>query len=209
MIGTRQSKLNVKRLISIFAVCAILGFSVLLLLSNFANWQAIIEPISKLSLVITVLSLAWLYLNKWGWRHCRFLGNILKKWPDVNGRWVGEIDREGSDPKHKFVLEIVQTLSYIRCSTYTANGDSHSFAADITVSEDSSQYYIVFHWLGQTSGLQNNQLSGNFHGTTVLRLCNNEKSLEGHYFTDRRPNQSRGRLSLKRTEERVIGRFND
>jgi hypothetical protein len=209
MIGTLQSRPNFKVLLFASALIAITLFAVIMFIYDKSSIKAIGSSASKLTIVIAMISLLWLYFEKWGWRQIPFFGALVRKWPDLNGRWEGTIDREGTDPSHRFVLEIRQNLTKLQCDTYSEHGESHSIIASITVDEQAKQFYLCYNWLGGTSAKYKKSQSGEFYGTTILRLCGdkNERKFEGRYFTERRPHQTRGTLHLSRCSKEVKGSF--
>jgi hypothetical protein len=209
MIGTLQSRLNIKFLLFGSAFVAIALFALILFLDKSSTLKGIISSTSKLTIVLTVISAFWLYVDKWGWRHFPSLCPIIRKWPNLNGRWKGIIDREGSEPPHPFIMEIKQTLTKLQCDTYTENGESRSVVTNLTVDEHAKQYFLYFVWLGGTRSKLEQPESGEFYGATILRLFGDKNNikLEGRYFTGRRPLQTRGTLNLSLDSRKTRGSF--
>jgi len=196
MTGTIQSCIKIKALAIASAGIAVIVFAILLIVMNDTTAAGIGRALARFTIIVTSLSIYLWWMDKYGWHVMPWFGRLIRDWPDVRGRWIGTIDRDGSDPPHEFVLEVFQTLTTIRCSTYSQNGESDSVVANITNSDDQS--FLVFVWLGGTEGKIKNSRSGKFYGTTELRLSDGEKlrKLDGTYWTDRTPYQTKGRLNL-------------
>lgn len=208
MNNTIPSALRLKPLAIVSGIIAVLVFAVLLVVLEGTSGGAILGALLRFTVVLTALSIFWWWFEKYGWRQCPSLGMVIRTWPDLNGRWEGTIDRVGPDPPHPFVLEIFQTLTSIRCTTYSENGESHSCAAGISNSSDNEQSYLFYLWIGETSGRVRKKESGFFYGTTVLALIDgssNDTRLEGSYWTDRKPPNARDLDAGSRRTEATKG----
>lgn len=207
MIGTLPSHVRIRMLLITSALIAIGAFIVLLLITDESSFSAIRKAITRLAIITVLISVFWVYVERWGWSHIPKLGKLIRDWPDLNGRWEGTIKREGPDPSHAFVLEITQTLTKLRIDTYTDNGESHSVIANITTDENSKQYYLCYVWLGGTRVEQLH--SGEFYGVTMLHLAqaSQQRKLYGKYFTDRTPHQTKGTVEVIWSSKQIIGSF--
>lgn len=130
-----------------------------------------------------------------------FYNNIFLKeyWtPVLEGRWKGTLIRDGSS--HGFILEITQSYSFISCITYSKNSSSSAKAAEILFDEHNNIYKLVYYWEGKTRTVQKEEGAFSmFEGFTVLNIITEAekvKKLEGEYFTNRQPKQTRGTLEL-------------
>lgn len=210
MIGTIQSKLKLKSLALLLGIITVAVFSAVLVQAGSTTPDAVISELLRFTLVLLALTAFLWWLDRYGWRQVPFLGKYTRVWPDLRGRWVGTIDRDGPDPPHKIVLEVFQTLTSLRCTTYSENGRSDSSVAVISNSEDGLQAFLIYVWLGNTTGMVKRSKSGLFYGTTVLELADRGSSLRwltGIYWTNRTPYQTKGALMLKFAGTRIRGRF--
>ena len=130
--------------------------------------------------------------------------------PNLEGRWKGTLTRDGTD--HVFVLEICQTFTTISCVTYSTHSSSSSYAAEILCDEQSGLYKLVYYWQAKTTNAQENTGDTNiFNGFTVLSISvvdGKVAKLEGSYFTDRQPKQTRGKILLEFDQKTLINSFN-
>ena len=212
MNNTIQSRLKLKPLVVLSGIIAVIVFALLLLAMSNITLEAILKAIMRFTVVVTVLTGFWWWLENYGWYQIPLLGKLIRDWPNLNGRWVGTIDRDGPDSKHEFVLEVFQTLTTLSCTTYTNSGGSSSSVAMITNSEDGQQSFLVYVWLGGTDGKVKKSKSGLFYGTTSLKLSGfdeNSRCLNGEYWTNRTPYQTKGTLKLTFKSTKRLKRFTE
>ena len=150
--------------------------------------------------IATTVSLGWYFFDRYIWKWHPFKAAIGR--PNLNGRWVGTLDRDGEESPHRFVLEIRQTCSTLACCTYTDSGNSNSYMAELLTENGQAPHTLVFNWFGGTIGVAKGSKTqaGQFYGTTKLRLVvpqAGSPQLTGVYYTDRRPRQTRGTLELE------------
>ena len=172
---------------------------ILILVINGIPKDQAISIFTRFGIVSGSISLFWVYLNNVGWAHYPFrLFGWLVDRPDLRGRWEGQLDREGENNPHAFVLEINQTLTRIQCHAFSENNKSSSITADIISDLSNKNFQLALLWLG-TGSKRDNIDSGLFHGFTILDFKDSkkEKKLDGFYFTNRSPNQTKGIVKVK------------
>ncbi len=193
------------------SIIKIISYGALILLIIYMLVKGLItnSAPSLFSIIGTFISLAmicWDIFDKYLWVHF-FPEKLPGKWktPVLYGRWEGELKRSGK--KHDFVLEIQQTFTEIMCNTYTNHSSSSSIMAEIICTN--GNYELLFYWDGETkSNIQPGlQPSPRFYGFTTLMYCPINRTLEGKYFTDRAPTQTKGDITLKYQGAKISGCF--
>ncbi len=163
---------------------------------------------STLAIVTFILFLYNQYIWKWaplGW---------LVKVPNVNGRYKGNIDFvwANTPDKKECTVEIVQTASSIKVSTYYNNGDKEKTSSKSVVEaiqkEDDGFYTIYFFY--HNGGTKGDGKLDSHEGATVLKYLPAEKNkpaqLTGHYFTNRKT-QTRGEIKAYFKSKKIKGKF--
>ena len=178
----------------------------------------IILSVTDINWASTLISVVWIFISILWWAFDNYLWKV--KWinkalslnkelycPKISGRWEGALNRDGKD--HKFVIEIKQTYTNISCTTYSTHGHSKSLCAELLYDQQNDSYSLVYLWEGKTSKSPDGQdePSNYFKGTTILTISDDCKSLIGSYFTDRRPKQTRGTISLDNRQDVLKNAF--
>lgn len=174
--------------------------------------ENIVSFIGYVSFVTTIL---WKLWELWLWRWP--LLKKISKVPDFSGRWVGTYQRVGNDSdgkSHKYVLEIHQTFSSIRCSTYQDNGTSSSAVVAEVCDLADERTCVVFFWEGISQATETSERlrqSGNeeYRGLTKLTFSPAQRglkkaSLSGDYFTNR---ETRGTVLVKFKGKKLLHHF--
>lgn len=129
--------------------------------------------------------------------------------PVLEGRWEGKFTRDKID--HPFVIEIKQSFNSISCITYSKNSSSTAYAAELLFNEQANTYQLIYYWQAKTKNSQQGTGDTNiFNGFTVLDVIIESKTvtrLEGLYFTDRQPNQTRGTLCFSKRQKVLKNSF--
>lgn len=133
------------------------------------------------------------------------------KSPDLNGRWVGTLIRDGQD--HDFVLEIDHTCDGITCRAFSHHSTSISEMERFYYNKEAGEWILHFTWKCTSTNLS----VGNpeFNGTTTLRLQETPTdeggragALSGPYYSNREPVATKGRLELHFEGPAKYGSFN-
>lgn len=197
-----------KELMTAIAVILILEFIAVLIFS-----KNVMTVVSHMGTMITLtIPPFWFYFEKIGWRQSFFrTGGWLCKTPDLRGRWEGSIDRKDERGPHKFVLEIRQTYTTLRCDTYSSRSSSHSLTGTILSDPQEEQFTLVYNWIVDAGKLDHEDCEpGLFPGTSILSFTGGKKQvLKGRYFTDRPKQQTRGDLKLTRTGYTLYSSFEE
>lgn len=80
---------------------------------------ALLDAFLNISVVCLILTAAWNFFVKWGWRlEGLRLGGWLVRTPDLNGRWEGTYRSSYDNKTRSYVLEIRQTLIDLQCNAW-------------------------------------------------------------------------------------------
>lgn len=197
-----------KEIIGLLVILGIIAFTTIFLFT-----RSLTQALTSVGTIVSfTIYPSYFYFEKIGWRQRLFrLGGWLCQTPDLRGRWEGEINRGDKRGPHKFILEIRQTLEHIQCETYSSRGCSNSFMAGIVSDPQSERFKLIYYWIGKAGILEEHELyePGLFYGTTILDYIKGKKkrSLEGEYFTNRSPKQTKGTLKLKWAGYNLYSKF--
>ncbi len=203
-----QSNMNRLRNVLKKSKVLLIVSGVLIVVLNIMNYNSISTFIG---VFWTVVSFLWwlfdtyLWKNKYINKFLRFFNNYYC--PIIAGRWTGTLTRDGRP--HDFVIEIKQTYTSISCEAYSTHSYSKSLCSELLYDEQNNRYSFVFLWQGKTSvntdGTHNP--SNDFNGTTILTISENCEQLQGAYFTNRAPIQTRGDLILGNRQKKLKNSF--
>jgi hypothetical protein len=159
--------------------------------------------------IATVVGAFWLYFERIGWRQRAFrLWGWLCDYPDLNGRWVGTVDRQGEGSPHAFVMEIRQTYLRITVNTFSANSRGTSLTAALITDELRDNFRLIETWTCRTKKPGGLDAYEDFTGTSVIDISSSgaDRFLDDHYFTRRHP-QTQGNLKLTYAGPHRLNRF--
>lgn len=118
--------------------------------------------------------------------------------PILEGRWGGILERNGES--HDFVIEIIQSFTSISCITYSEHSSSAAYATEILYNDQLNAYQLIYYWNGTTTNaVESNRDSDKFEGFTILDIIirsGKVTELKGTYFTNRQPQQTKGKINL-------------
>lgn len=141
----------------------------------------------------------------WRWRPFSFVMNVS----DISGHYEGEITFviQGEHRAKKCQLDVKQSASKVSVQTrFIGDGSgepstaSHSLIAAIRKREGDEQEQLVFFYENQGSQQKGDDLGQHF-GTNVLNVNvgeNGSIALDGYYFTNRKPTQTMGKMTVTR-----------
>lgn len=198
----KEYKINLKTLFSLIAVLTLILNGIFSLFKGTLEFNDFLELLLNYSLITFPIALIWLFFDIYGWRnkYCKKigLGKLLSFPPDLRGRWVGALNRDGESGSHNFVMEIKQSMTKIHVSTYSSRGESESVVDVIMTDKMGDDFFLCFLWEGKTGKLPLQlENSGKFEGYTILRFIEGERKMKGDYFTNRKPKQTMGYIEVK------------
>lgn len=199
-----QSNMNRLRNVLKKSKVLLIFSGVLIVVLNIINYDSVSTFIGILWPIIGFL---WWLFDTQLWKS-KYVNRVLKLsssfyCPNISGRWTGTLTRDNRD--HEFVIEIKQTYTSISCEAYSNHGYSKSLCSELLYDEQNDRYSFVFLWQGKTSvntdGTPNP--SNYFNGTTILTISENCDKIEGSYFTNRSPKQTKGDIVLNNRQKEL------
>lgn len=206
-----EYRANVERFMLASAVLTIIGVSAYVIYSR-KDVSLALEILIEYGAIISLPSIMWWLFNNILWK-VEFINKFLKSYfnlpPNLNGRWVGKLTRINDESQHDFILEIKQTMTEIVIKSYSKNSFSQSIINDFSTDRMKDDFNLCFLWEGCTdNAMINCHNSGKFQGYTILNFIDNShKKLIGHYFTNRKPEQTQGKVSLEFESYKLLGEF--
>jgi hypothetical protein len=144
---------------------------------------------------ITINLVIWLVFIKWLWKWKLFY-NWLVPFPDLNGKWEGEIRSNWESAQDPIPTEIIikQTFFHITVKLKTGESESISNTAsfDIDKDKDISRFFYSYMNTPKPSVRDRSQMH---YGTTLLNFEGYPVTeMTGEYWTSR---ESTGEIKLK------------
>ena len=158
-----------------------------------------------------VVGLFWGLFDQFFWKKEIFRTLGISELPDLNGIWVGEVDRLGENNPHRFELRVFQTYSRISIQTNSGNSKGNSVCAIFLTDETRKNFDIMNYWSSRTKSLDPNSVhQEEFKGLSLIdiRMHDGELVLEDYYFTDRNP-PTKGKVILHRVADSTSGAANE
>lgn len=178
------------------------GFGLFLLIFNLILKKSLdLNIISEIvSILSIVLGLGLTLVEKVLWKtRIMKLPFFENYWtPILEGRWEGTFDRNGES--RDFVIEIIQSFNFISCVTYSKYSSSSAYASEILYDDQLNLYKLIYYWSGVTNNtFESNRDTNRFEGFTILDIIIQSGKvikLTGTYFTNRQPQQTRGKINV-------------
>ena len=185
-----------------FILAAVLLTLLSALASEFLLGRGLIALILAPASIVFVVGGAWLIFDRyiWKWRIINLLGFSML--PDLNGTWVGNVNRNDENNPHAFKAVVHQTYSRISITTSSENARGYSVKSFFLCDENCQYFTLVDYWYCKTRS-RTGSFDEEFHGVSridIVRDPDGSLALENAYFTDRNP-ATQGRSRLKRQEE--------
>jgi len=189
-------KLKIEKLLTVSTVITMVIIIISLYYNDFIEKNDIGKVAGVYGTITMIVGVIWWWFREHGWKHKIFqrVKSVVNIPPNLNGRWVGSFNRPEHDNTHPFVIEIEQTIDTLILNTYSRTGGSKSSVYNILTNELQSTFHLTYLWTGKTSKNSNEH----FYGYTMLKLIENDKDrkLVGTYFTDRAPDQTKGKITV-------------
>ena len=161
-----------------------------------------IETPGALAIVGILYSLFDKYF--WSWKIFRVLGIV--DFPDLRGRWAGEIISSYKDEETNILtrLEIFQTASVLVVSLYTSDSYSVSSSASIIKGDDGFDI-LRYGYVNYPLAISVDTMKIH-HGFASLKFFQDINELRGEYFTSR-DRGTYGTMRFQYENSKRIGRF--
>ncbi len=205
-------KLNIKTIVVIVGVLSLIIYSLVLVVFKLAKTEDLGETLLHYGYIIAPVSILWVTLDRYLWHTSifQFLRKSLNIPPDLRGRWEGKLENADGSPPQKFVIEVKQTLTMLKVHSFSAISPSLSILSEIATDTHEESFTLCFLWEGQThTDIKDMHQGIRFQGYTMLNLIEHEKPrmLKGSYFTNFKPNQTRGGIELTWVSKDIKGKF--
>ena len=122
----------------------------------------------------------------------------------MNGVWEGTYQRFDAKEVEQITMTIKQTWTSVVIRTTTKYADSVSHTASIIpithANSHNTFFELIFTWSGEAKDISDSGFTGlgGLWGTTILMLDTDTPNiLEGHYYTNLQPTQTRGNMRLQ------------
>lgn len=198
---------NASLLVPFILVLSAILDSVVLLAIEQLQFNQIIRMPSNAAIIGLIIFL----VDKYLWKVLPF--SFLVKVPNLNGRYKGSISfsRNNQQQEKECVLEIYQTASIIKVTSYFRKEDSSQETRSISVveniifNEDNTKDLMFYY---QNKGTEGRNEFDPHDGINVLKCIKKEKGfvLKGYYFTNREP-QTQGNIEVKFISMKVLNHF--
>ncbi len=166
------------------------GYGFSLLFPNVPFWVETLSPLGAYALLYSFFE-----KHAWHWSLFRLLGIVSM--PDVRGRWLGEqlssfTDSSGKPRKSRVIMEIEQTFSGVKVTTYYKNWQTtHTISSFILVGDECT-LFVMF----ETTPRVGHDLEATAHKGVIRLTQRPDKKLVGTYFN---AEGRSGELTFKRT----------
>jgi hypothetical protein len=191
--------MNDQRYIKAIIFVAATIWAILLYVNHEAIQPGFLGPLSAVTTIVVYLALAF---ERWLWKLPFLQGWVVKK-PVIAGTWKVVIHSNWVDPqtgesKPQFIGFVVirQTLSTLSMRLLTEESSSFLIGTEIVC--DADGLYCVSGVYRNEPRLEFRHRSDIHDGALLLTVTKDSKSLkmEGHYWTDRSPKQTKGSMLL-------------
>lgn len=199
----QHNRWKTKKLQKFATITSLWGLGIIL-----ATFNLILKKKIDFSMISTFIGIFALFigvfleiLERYLWKTVIMRFPLLDNYwtPVLIGRWEGILTRDGKP--HKFIIEIKQSFTSISCNTYSVHSHSETIAAEILYNEQIKSYQLIYYWEGKTKNTTDNaEVTNKFCGLTILNIQlenRNAVAMEGEYFTNRQPSQTRGILKME------------
>lgn len=198
----KEYRISFDKIAGTFAVIQVVVIGIYLFFKGILHKEDFWTLVKSLTIINAVSFGAWWYLDRVGWKTKPFIwfSDYFKFPPDLNGTWIGILDREGENNPHTFKLHIKQTWSSIFVKTESGRNRSDSLIAEIA-SNNSGDFFLCYFWQGDLKELKQGKTvlpSSIVNGYTILEYKVETEcvKLDGYYFTNRTPQQTMGNIEL-------------
>ncbi|WP_125184551.1 Cap15 family cyclic dinucleotide receptor domain-containing protein [Hyphobacterium indicum] len=159
----------------------------------------------NLGLSTSIVGLFWFLFDQYFWKMDVFRRLGISELPDINGVWVGDVNRLGENNPHRFELRVFQTYTKISIQTNSENSKGNSVCATFLTDETRRNFDLVNYWSSRTKTRDpDKNFHEEFRGVSLIDIRNHDDqiSLEDYYFTDRNPS-TKGKVRLHRVSKKL------
>ena len=179
-----------KPFLGLFAGISSIALFIAALLKGF-DLRNIVDVILLIPIVVTIDSIAWFIFTTLLWRW-NFLHSWLIPFPDLNGTWKGNIqkdrkDAEGQTPDHiPTILTIKQSFGRISCVMRTEEMESRSYVEGFRIDKNVQVRQLCYLYTSKPK--TSLRIRSTPHDGSILFniIGTPAKKLNGEYWTQRK-----------------------
>lgn len=183
----------IKRYVTAVILLNIIAFVVVVVTLLFLGYKLVLGRVITTS--ITITSLLVVLFVRWAWKW-RVFRNWFVPFPNLNGKWQGKIKyiEEGKTKKRDVLVEIKQSFLSIVVSFNTKESQSISCVGSFYIDKKNGirQLYYSYQNDPETNLREKSPIH---YGTAKLDISEDDKELNGEYWTSRK---TVGTIILKR-----------
>lgn len=191
---------NIKGYVSAVVGLALITYGILFLVTQNLDSIDINRALTLVSTTISVNVPIWLFFIKWGWK-CRIFYPWLVPFPDLSGKWVGELKSNwngGTLAPIPTEVTISQTFLHIQVGIKTGESQSYSIGGSFDIDENRGLRQLFYSYLNTPRpGVRDR--SEIHYGSTLLKFEGYDVvEMEGEYWTSR---ETTGEIILKKVKK--------
>jgi hypothetical protein len=206
----KELRPDLSRLAIVSAVLSLTLFIAILLIYQTPR-ESIVQSVTKLGAVLTLIGIFWAFFERHGWRYSWLrLWGWLTDLPVLHGRWEGVVCRDGEgEVEHEFVLEISQTFSILKFRTFGEKSSGESLSVSIIAKDElHSMWEVNSVWRTEARQLKDVNAYEHFTGCSTWKVSYDLDSktyqITDRYFTSRKTS---GTIKVTRISSRILGKF--
>ena len=189
---------NIKRYVSAIVVVFLLFF-LLVCAAKQTLPTGVVDFLRTMSAAISITTIIVTTFVSWAWKFRIFRGWLVPV-PNLNGDWEGCIkyNYAGKDTSRKIKVHIKQTFTSIYVKLETKESKSKNFCGSFNIDKNRGEKQLIYSYFNEPDVKYRNR-SPLHYGTTKLDISQDNKTMEGEYWTNR---NSGGTISLKKMSAR-------
>ena len=185
---------NIKRYVSAIVVVFLLFFLLVCAIKQTLP-TGVVDFLRTTSAAISITTIIVTIFVSWAWKYRIFRGWLVPV-PNLNGDWEGCIkyNYAGKETSHKIKVHIKQTFTSIIVKLETKESKSKNFCGSFNIDKNRGEKQLIYSYINEPD-VKYRDRSPLHYGTTKLDISQDNKTMEGEYWTNR---NSGGTISLRK-----------
>ena len=186
---------NLKRYVTAIVVVFLLFF-IIICTAKKSLPTGFIDYLRTMSAAISITTIIVTIFVSWAWKYRIFRGWLVPV-PNLNGDWEGCIkyNYAGKDTSRKIKVHIKQTFTSIIVKLETKESKSKNFCGSFNIDRNRDEKQLIYSYFNEPD-MKLRERSPLHYGTTKLDISQDNKTMEGEYWTNR---NSGGTITLKKS----------